>query len=50
MHPIAQPQNCKAKAVRAPGETDTLTPITRDLKPRLRDYRPSKQKWLTLYE
>lgn len=28
MHPIAQPQHCEAKAVRAPGETDTLTPTT----------------------
>lgn len=31
MHPIAQPQNSKAKAVRAPGETDKLTTITQDL-------------------
>lgn len=32
MYPTGQPQNCKAKAVRVTGETDTLKTIIGDLK------------------
>lgn len=32
MHPRAQPQNCKVKAVRVPGEIDTLNRHHRRLK------------------
>lgn len=32
MYPTAQPQNCKAKAVRVTEEIDVLTTIIKDLK------------------
>lgn len=50
MHPMAQPQNCKVKAVRVPGEIDTLTDIMGGLEPHSQKLQTKETKMVRIYK